>query len=158
MCLTANIKALAKELLKHGRLGFRVALSLRGKLTCAVWQLFFRASAPICLLLSIWAKVGTERKLSEELLEAIGSIGETLEMSGPRVIKENTGLRPVLVFTDGACEEESTSIGGVLFHDDDQVEAFGAVYIQEPEPNGRRKKVRSRSSARRRSTRWLLPV
>jgi hypothetical protein len=121
-----SIKALAKEILKHGRLGFRGALSLRGKLTYAEGQLFFRASAPICRLLSIWAKVSTERKLSEELSEAIGSIGETLEMSGPRVIKENTGQRPVLVFTDGACEEESTSIGGVLFHDDDQVEAFGA--------------------------------
>jgi hypothetical protein len=121
-----SIKALAKEILKQGRLGFRGALSLRGKLTYAEGQLFFRASAPICRLLSIWAKVGAERKLTTEMALAIGSIGDTLEASGPKVIKVHTGLRPVVIFTDGACEEDSTSIGGVLFRDDDQVEAFGA--------------------------------
>ena len=101
-----SIKALAKEILKHGRLGFKGALSLRGKLTYAEGQLFFRASAPICRLLSIWAKVGTERKLSIELAEAIGTIGDTLEMSGPKVIKGNSRQRPVIIFTEGACEEE----------------------------------------------------
>jgi hypothetical protein len=50
-----------------------------------------------------------------------------LEKDLPKIIGPPRSERPHLVFTDGACEDDGTSIGGVLYCPDGTVECFGCV-------------------------------
>lgn len=54
-----------------------------------------------------------------------------LKLAGPRVLRPKSELRPAVVFTDGACEDEGTSIGGVLFKDGQRPQVFRCVLAQE---------------------------
>ena len=49
----------------------------------------------------------------------------------PRVVQARQVLPPVLVFSDGACEDEGTSIGAVLYDPlNDKLQCFGAGISQ----------------------------
>ena len=43
------------------------------------------------------------------------SIAPALNVAGPRMIEPKSDDMPVIIFTDGACEPDGTTIGGVLF-------------------------------------------
>ena len=69
------------------------------------------------------------RWLTEEMRLALRKGADALLTAGPRVIGPVSKEPPVIIFTDGACEAD-TSIGGVIFDPQRkcyEVEYFGAV-------------------------------
>lgn len=63
--------------------------------------------------------------------EVLKWICHHLQSAGPRVIHRRTpDVMPVLIFSDGACEDSGTSFGTVLFDSDGTVECFGAIVAQ----------------------------
>ena len=122
-----NIKSAIMEVFAKGELGFKEALSIKGKISYAEGQLFSRVAAPACRVLSKWAGYGGRRKLTSELISVLSEAGRALSVAGPRQVSVRCVVPPVVVFTDGACEESGTSVGGVIFCDQDRPELFGAV-------------------------------
>ena len=128
-----RVKAIQEQIARiidSGTCSFQEALSVKGKLAFAEGQIYGRMAAPVNRILSIWASNGGRRVCSPELLEALNWIVSHLENAGPRVIGPPSDVAPVLIFTDGAVEDE-VSIGGVIFCPGETVQAFGAVISQE---------------------------
>ena len=129
-----RVEAIIKEfnkVLERRRLDFKGALSLKGKISFAEGQLFYRIAAPLCRLLSKWASAGTELKIDRELEACMVHTMAALRTAGPRVIRSGGDKPPAVIFVDGACEPEGTTIGAVLFDGDCQPEVFGAVISTE---------------------------
>ena len=71
----------------EGRLvGFKDALSMRGKIAFAEGQTHARLTAPVSRMLSIWASHAVPRKATEELAWGLAFATEHLEGAGPRVV------------------------------------------------------------------------
>jgi hypothetical protein len=121
-----GVKQLTQEMFHRGSMGLKEALSIKGKMTCAEGQLFSRVAAPTCRVLSKWASVGFERKLTDEMKFALSAGCEALLNAGPKKVTRRSRDKPVLIFTDGACEADGTTIGGVIFDGDSAPELFGA--------------------------------
>jgi hypothetical protein len=126
-----NIKEMVARIFYKKSLGFKEALSLKGKLAFSEGQLFGRVAAPLCRLLSKWASIQVERALSPELIEALAEVCLSLDRAGPKIIMPISFEPPILVFTDGACEPEGTTIGAVIFVPGMQPESFGAKMSSE---------------------------
>ena len=126
-----SIIEIVKEVLGRGKLDFKEALSIKGKLQFAEGQLFYRVTATICRLLSRWASTGGSRPLTEEMRVALSSIEPALSVAGPRLIEPTSEEPPALIWTDGACEPDGTTIGGVLLLSNAQPQAFGARLTKE---------------------------
>ena len=71
-----------------------------------------------------WAKGFARTGLSQEMRWALDWIKYKVLAGRPRVIQFGEATRPILVFTDGAVEGETVTMGGVLI-DGTIVEAFG---------------------------------
>ena len=111
----------------EGRLGFREALSIKGKISYAEGQLFGRVAAPLCRLLSEWSSKGVDRAITPELSTLMSTSLAALKCAKPRIIKCREAEAPIVIFIDGACEPEGTSIGGIMFCPGKTPEAFGAL-------------------------------
>eukprot|EP00973_Karenia_brevis_P005302 725379-Karenia_brevis.AAC.1 len=61
---------------------------------------------------------------------ALADLKSKLLEAPPRVVGPRSAVPPIIVFTDGACEDR-TSIGGVLVLPSGRLEAFGAVVSQD---------------------------
>jgi hypothetical protein len=109
------------------RLGFREALSIKGKVAYAEGQLFGRVAAPLCRFLSSWSSKGIDKSVTPELAFLLSSSLVALKGAKPKVVRCHEAEAPVVVFIDGACEPEGTSIGGIIFAPGRVPEAFGAV-------------------------------
>ena len=94
---------------------FKCALSLKGKLYFSESQTYGRALAPVSRVLSRWASSGGRWKIDEVLAAALQSIVDHFTSVAPRIVGPRRIESPVLVFTDGACEEDCTSVGGVIW-------------------------------------------
>ena len=128
------MKSIKEEVLKviEGSMpvGFREALSFKGKFAFAEGQTFGRVLAPLSRILSRWARLRAARLPTEELRLAMAHGLLHLEQAGPRKIGPRRPDPPVLVFTDGACEEEGTTGGGVII-DGKFVQSFGTAVSEE---------------------------
>ena len=122
-----GILDMVKELLERGRMGFKEALSLKGKLQFAEGQLFFRVAASVCRLLAAWASIGAERKLTLEMKAGLNALDQIMSSAGPRLVEPISAMPPIIIFTDGACEATGSSIGGIIFIPGRRPEAFGAL-------------------------------
>ena len=122
-----SIAAAISKIVKSDYMGFKDALSIRGRISYAEGQLFGRVAAPVCRMLSAYAAVGKYRQLEPQLKQALMVVCEALSSAKPRRVGLPDGSPPIIIFTDGACELECTSIGGILFDGTSQPEAFGAV-------------------------------
>ena len=125
-----RVQSICQEIDKireRGSLCFKGALSLKGKVGFAEGQLFYRVAAPLCRLLAKWVSFGCEMKLTQELDLCLSTTKNLLLGAGPRIVRAISMERPVIVFTDGACEEDGTSIGAVMFLHGAAPQAFGAV-------------------------------
>ena len=58
---------------------------------------------------------------------ALRSLKGALCAAGPRRIEPSSCNPPVIVFTDGACEPQGTSVGGILYVPGERIQAFGAM-------------------------------
>ena len=95
-------------------MGFKDALSLRGKMRFAEGQTHARTTAPLARLLSLWSSVGLARSISSEIALGVSSTVVHFKRAGPRTIGPRRPAPPCVVFIDGACEEDAVSIEGVL--------------------------------------------
>jgi hypothetical protein len=59
------------------------------------------------------------------------AVAPALSAAGPRTAEPRTSARPVLIFTDGACEDAGVFIGGVIFPPGGRPETFGAMLTEE---------------------------
>ena len=126
-----GIIELANKVLERGTMGFKEALAIKGKLQFAEGQLFYRVAVTICRLLSRWASVGGIRPLTDEMRYALRAIEPALSVAGPRLIEPSSSRRPTLIWTDGACEPDGTTVGGILIKDGMRPQAFGARLTKE---------------------------
>ena len=117
-----DIVALAEQIRSQDQLRAPLLLSLRGKVLYAEGQLFNKISAVVCGLIASRVKNGGTTEGDEALVSEIDRMCHA--------------LRPVLVFTDGACEE-LTTIGGYALFPDGATEMFGAVVPRELEEQWR---------------------
>eukprot|EP00973_Karenia_brevis_P064117 8909809-Karenia_brevis.AAC.1 len=88
--------------------------------------MFGRLSAVSTRLISKWLNGDDSSEMRTNLLWALKDLQSNIFCAPPRVIGGRSASPPVVIFTDGACEEE-TSIGGVLVLPSGHLEAFGAV-------------------------------
>ena len=105
-------------------------LSLRGKVLYAEGQLFNKISAVVCGLIACQAKNGGTKESDAVLGAEIERMCHALSSAAPRSLERRSSVRPVLIFTDGACEDV-TSVGGFALFPDGATEMFGAVVPQE---------------------------
>ena len=121
------IKTEVKKVLEAPKpFGFKDALSFKGKFGFAEGQTFGRVLAPVSRVLSAWASESRSRMPSELLKLALSHAVLHLESAGPRVVGPRRKEKPVLIFTDGACEPEGTTVGGVLV-DGSLTQCFGCA-------------------------------
>ena len=111
-------------------MSFKEALSIKGKLAFAENQVFCKLGATLSRLLSRWARDGRDSSLGVEIRSTLAWTVEHLRSAGPRIIAPPCDSPPVLVFTDGACEE-TVSVGGVIILPCGRTECFGAVLDQD---------------------------
>ena len=64
--------------------------------------------------------------MTEEMRAAFRAIKPMMSVAGPRLSEPSSHERPIIIFTDGACESDGTTIGGVIFVPGLQPQAFGA--------------------------------
>ena len=121
------IESVVKEVLKKSKMGFKEALSIKGKIAYAEGQFYGRVAAQACRMLSLWARDGDEKWLTLEMEMCLKNLMGTLWIAGPRIVKMVRNSLPIVIFTDGACEDGRTSIGGIIFVQGEAPEAFGAV-------------------------------
>ena len=122
----SDIKAQVLELQAKGCLGFKDALSLRGRFAFAEGQTFCRLTAPVARELSCWASIRRPRPFTTTILECIWFAVGHLQNAGPRRVGPKRSDPPVLLFTDGAHEEDGTTIGGVIIVPGGPIQMFGA--------------------------------
>ena len=72
-----------------------------------------------------WTREIGSQCVSQELEKSLVWTINELLLNIPRVIGPPRSEMPVLIFTDGACEADCTSIGGVLITPSGRVECFG---------------------------------
>jgi hypothetical protein len=106
--------------LAQGFLRPHEARSFRGRFVFAIGQTFGRCGANASRIIGIAAEASAPTSLlSGIVLEALKWISHYLQHARPRVVTFGAS-RPVLIFTDGACEDGDTpgvqvaTVGGVL--------------------------------------------
>lgn len=126
------IEAQVENIMKdpEKKLGFKEALSLRGKVAFSEGQTHCRLTAVVSRKLSEWSSYMGARRISEDLEYGLKFAVAHLKSAGPRVIRPKSEEPPIVVFTDGACED-CTSIGGVVFVPGRAPETFGCVLREE---------------------------
>lgn len=112
-----DIKLLFEEL-SAGRLPLAKLASLRGKMLYAASHTFGRMTHLAVQLLSrLDSNMQQLCVLAPYIAEAI----ELLSRAGPRVLRPLSEERPILLFTDGACEQEGELVThGAVFVDPDR--------------------------------------
>jgi len=126
-----SIGEMCDALLAPGaKMGFKEALSLRGKVSFAEGQTHAKLSAPLARLLANWSSIRIARPLSAELRLSMECAIAHLRRAGPRVVGPISLVPPCLIFVDGACEE-FTSFGAVLVDPLGPNEFFGGEVSQE---------------------------
>ena len=121
-----GINEQVKAVVTKGEMRFKDALSIKGKLNFAESQMFCRLSGPLSRMLSQWTADGLPHPLTKAIRTTFSWTMERLLVAGPREISPPSDVAPIVIFTDGACEEE-VSVGGIMFTREGRVEAFGAV-------------------------------
>ena len=122
-----SIECAVEAVVSRDKMGFKEALSIKGKVGYAEGQFYGRVAAPTCRLLSKWASAGDDKNLTDEMRIGLVTLMHTLLAAKPRLVKMIRDVLPIVIFTDGACEKDGTSIGGILFEQGCRPLAFGAM-------------------------------
>ena len=69
-------------------------------------------------------KDGKTGKLTDDLRLGLRWLVDHFKEAGPRVITGARNRAPVIVFSDGACEEAGTTVGAVVFDPESEAESF----------------------------------
>ena len=84
--------------------------SIKGRLLYAAGHTFGRCTQLACQLLHRLGGAGPSIKVTPELVYAVSEALEALNSAGPRTIKPWEGMTPVLIFSDGAVENEGATV------------------------------------------------
>lgn len=107
-----------RNVLAKGYMSAQEAAELRGRFQYATAQLFGRVMVPAMRQLSVRSHaLGSAHLLHSRLEAALRALVEFVQHGKPRLIDLNDKRKPVLVFTDGACEGSGFSevtVGGLL--------------------------------------------
>jgi hypothetical protein len=122
-----KIRALVTDALQRS-FGLKDAASIRGLLQYAEGYTHAKLGAPALRALTEVMKNSDYGPPSEHLKVSLMGAVDHLCTAGPRKVRRQLDP-PVIIFTDGACEAECTSIGGVIF-DGQEIECFGAEIPQ----------------------------
>ena len=79
---------------------------------------FSRLSALFVNAVSARVRDGRSTEGDDCIRWAISDLVKKLRVAKPRLIEKGSSARPVVIFTDGACEGSEVTIGAVLFDDD----------------------------------------
>ena len=101
---------MAKQILSQDPIRAPLLLSLRGKVLFAEGQLFNKLSAVVCGLIAHRVKFGGSEEGDMALSAELENPCHAMASAAPRTLERRSSVRPVLIFTDGACEDV-TSIG-----------------------------------------------
>ena len=69
---------------------------------------------------------GASGPITDELKVGMRWLVHHFRTAGPRVVSKARDEPPVLIFSDGACEVEGTTVGAIMFDPLAQAECFGA--------------------------------
>ena len=103
--------------MKDNHLSSPVAAELRGKCQYAANQLFGRVAVGPLRVLGDHQLHSKARSLTTSVLDALSKLKESLNHGRPRELRFRGEQRPVLIFSDGACEGqqgEQVTIGAVV--------------------------------------------
>ena len=84
--------------------------SIKGRLLYAAGHTFGRCTQLACQLLHRLGGAGPSIKVTPELVYAVSEALAALKSAGPRTIQPWEGLPPVLVFSDGAVENDGATV------------------------------------------------
>ena len=115
-----DIASLVHSITSKRKVPLSLVETLRGRLLYAAGHTFGRSTQLAIQLISKAVREGPLVVIDENTKKVILSALELLQQAGPRVVNAWTGTRPILVFTDGACEQDGAQVtfGAVLvdFH------------------------------------------
>ena len=112
------IEDLVSKCIESRRCDRRQLLSVKGKLLFAAGHVFGKCAQIATQLITLR---GSDRPMgpetTDDLLSALQFAVDTLKMGGPRCVGAWSMQPPVLIFTDGACEQEGSLVthGALLF-------------------------------------------
>ena len=111
-----DISQLVGSILDKPKVPLSLIETLRGRLLYAAGHTFGKCTQLAVQLISKATRSGPFVLLDDKTKGVIRSALEVLQKSGPRVTATWTGTQPVLVFTDGACEQNGTQVthGAIL--------------------------------------------
>ena len=116
-----DIAALVKDVTSKRKVPLSLIETLRGRLLYAAGHTFGRCTQLAVQLISKAVREGPLVVVDDRTKRVICAALELLQRAGPRTVHTWTGLRPILLFTDGACEQEGSVVthGAVLidFHE-----------------------------------------
>ena len=120
-----DIAGLVADIVSKQKVPVSLVETLRGRLLYAAGHTFGRCTQLAIQLISKAVKEGPLVVIDTRTKGVILAALELLQSAGPRLVNAWTGTRPVLVFTDGACEQDGMQVshGAVLvdFHTDTYV-------------------------------------
>ena len=115
-----DIGGLVSSVLRKQRVPISIIETLKGRLLYASGHTFGKCTQLAIQLISKAAKSGPMVVIDDGIRKVLMSALHMLLSSGPRKVTSWTGKPPVLMFTDGACEDEGSLVthGAVLvdFH------------------------------------------
>jgi hypothetical protein len=115
-----DIASLVYSITSKRKVPLSLVETLRGRLLYAAGHTFGRSTQLAIQLISKAVREGPLVVIDENTKKVILSALELLQQAGPRVVNAWTGTRPILVFTNGACEQDGAQVtfGAVLvdFH------------------------------------------
>lgn len=111
-----DISALVHSIVEKDSAPFSLLETLKGRLLYASGHTFGKCTQLAIHLISKSVKGGRVANIDSQLRQVLLSALKTLMDARPRRVSSWTGRPPVLVFTDGACEEEGANVshGAVL--------------------------------------------
>ena len=112
----SELKDAVEDVLTAGNLSYAQLRSLRGMLLYAAGHIFGRCTQIAVQALGNVSNRGTKNLLCEEASRNLKFAISTLAAAGPRVISAWRDEWPVVIFTDGACEQDGSLVthGAVL--------------------------------------------
>ena len=112
-----DIAQLVEAIISKPKVPQSLIETLRGRLLYAAGHTFGKCTQlAVQLMIAKATRSGPLVLLDERTKQVIKSALEMLQKSGPRVVAAWSGARPILIFTDGACEQEGNKVthGAVL--------------------------------------------
>ena len=109
-----SIVELAEQALRS-KLPVNILRAIQGKVIFAEGLSLCRVSAPFTNAVAEKVREPWDSKVDELVSWALKDLVAKLQTMRPRVIGHRSKDPPVIIYTDGACEEDVVTIGGVIF-------------------------------------------